>query len=103
MLVIDGRRQNLPLEREDADDGLESSGGSEQVPRHRYGRADGHSGRVIAEYRLDGLGFEFVVEWRGSAVGVHVPELALRQSAVVDGRPHGPRCALTLGGRCGHM
>src|SRR2546425_7116577 len=58
---------------------------------------------MVSEYRLDGLGFEFVVEWRGGAVGVHIPELAQWQSGIVNGRPHGPRCALTLGGRSGHM
>src|SRR6266446_6985916 len=103
MLVVDGGGKHLPLEREDADDRFESSRGSEQMSRHRFCRADGHASSMIAEYRLDGLGFEFVVEWCGSAVGVHVSELAQRQSGIVDGSPHGPRCALTLGGRSGHM
>src|SRR3989442_13890570 len=58
---------------------------------------------MVPEYRFDGLGFEFVVEWCGSAVGVHITELGQRQSGIVNGGPHGPRCTLTLGGRSGHM
>src|SRR5436853_1202460 len=103
MFVVDGGGQNAPLEREDADDGLESSGGSEQVPRHRLGRADRHAGRLLAEDRLDGLSFEFVVEWRGGAMGVHVSELAQRQSGIAYGRPHGARGTLTLRGGRGHV
>src|SRR5437773_4287168 len=103
MLVVDGGRKYLPLEREDANDRLQSSRGSEQVPGHRFGRADRLALCVVSEYRLDGLGFEFVVEGCGGAVRVHVSELAQRQAGIVDRRLHGPRGALTLRGRRGHM
>jgi len=54
----------------DAQDGeyrLDSSGGAEHVPGHRFGRTDRQPRRVILEHCLDRLGLTAIIE------GVEVP------------------------------
>ena len=54
VVEVDGGRQELMMDGEDRDAGLEPARGAEQVPGHRLGRRDRHLVGVIAEDALDG-------------------------------------------------
>ena len=59
-------------DREQRRDRLDRAGSADQVPGHALGRGDRR--RRVAEDLADGLGFGGVVERRGRAVRVHVPD-----------------------------
>ena len=80
IVEIDRGRQDVVLDRLDAENELRRARRAEQVPGHRLGRADGQLLRVVAEDGLDRLGLGHVADRRRGAVGVDVIDLVQRDA-----------------------
>ncbi len=88
--VADRRRRDPVPQRLDRGDGLDASGGAEQVADRRFGRGDRDLG-PLAEDRLDRVGFGAVVERGRGAVGVYVVDLGGLEPGVREGDLDRPR------------
>src|SRR5690606_17176902 len=72
LIQVDGGRDHIVPNGEDAGDGLHGAGGPQQVADHGLGGADGQLIGMLAENRLDGLGLADVPRRGAGAVGVDV-------------------------------
>ena len=72
---VDGGRYFLMVQCQDGEHGLYPASGTQQMPRHGFGRADDDFFRMLAQCLFDGVGFIDVTQRRGGAVGVDVVDL----------------------------
>ena len=72
--MVGGR--HLIAHRQHAEDRLHHAGGTEQMPGHRLGRADGQLVGVLAEGALDGDGLGLVAQRRRGRVRIQVLHVA---------------------------
>lgn len=57
LLVVDGGRYDVVLDRQAASDAFYSTSSTQEVARHRLGRRNVEVVSVLAKYLCDGLGF----------------------------------------------
>ena len=85
---IDGWRNDAVADRKDAGDCGNATGRAEQVPEHRLVRRGGQLVGVIAEGRLDGVGFGDVTDAGGGGVGGDVIDILRLHAGTLHGEGH---------------
>ena len=98
---IDGRRHFLMVQSQHGEHTFNAARPPQQVAGHGLGGTDQHFVRVIAQGRLDGLGFVDVPQRRGGAVGVQIIDLIGIDTRIAHGVDHGAARAVHAG--CCHM
>lgn len=60
--MVDGGRDKIVLNGQNAGYGFDRAGCTQEMPRHRFGGAYIHFKGMVAEYRLDGLDFRNIAQ-----------------------------------------
>ena len=103
ILIIDGRRNPLPIQRKCAKRRFDRAGRAERMRVIALGSAHGNALRVIAEHLFDRRRFRAVVELRRAGVGVDVIDLLRRQLRVGQRFAHRANARLAARQRRGHV
>ena len=99
LIVVDGRRHDVVLHRKAANDGFNSTGGSEEVTGHRLGGRDVEFVGMITEELRDGFRLRNVTDGRGRTVHVDVVDVFGLETGVFECALHHEFCAETFGVR----
>ena len=86
IVEIDRRRRDVVADRQHAEDGLDRTGGAEQMAGAGFGRGHRHPRGGIAEQPLRRAEFDLVAERRRGAVRVDVVEIRCRDAGALQRR-----------------
>ena len=88
MLVINGRRNNLIADSQNANRAFDGTGRSEKMSCHGLCRADPHLTRdIFSQSFLDGQGFDLVVQGCRGSVRVDVIDLLGTEASILENEP----------------
>ena len=97
VLDVDGRGDEVILNRHHASHQLDTAGSTEEVTRHRLGGADNETVLgIVTEGALDGLHLAHIAHGGGSTVRVDVVHLLRLETGVIQGHLHAAAGTLAL-------
>jgi len=85
VIKVNGRRNYALIDTQHANNRLYSSGSSQKMPYHRFGRADHKLISVIAEYCFDGTGLQFISMFCGCAVRINIINICRTCPRILQG------------------
>src|SRR5439155_3918522 len=98
-MQVDGWRDHPVADRQRAHHRFDRARRPHHVAGHRLGTADRQPLRVLAEYAVNGVRLEFVVQRGAGAVRVDVVDALRLDPGFAQGPPHGQKRSLALGWR----
>ena len=102
IVEIERRRHDLVADRQDAEDALDRTGATEQMPDRRFGARHRRTGQIVAEHAL-GCGELDRVGHRRGAVGVDVIDVGRLHPGLAQRHAHREFGALAFGMRRGDV
>ncbi|MNP15325.1 hypothetical protein D3C76_1076790 [compost metagenome] len=88
LVQVDGGRSHLAVDRQHAEDRFHGTGGAQQVPGHRLGRADRQLVGMLTEHALDRRHLGHVASRGRGAMGVDVADLFRLDVGITQGVGH---------------